>query len=786
MDQLIPIVNRLQDVFSAVGMPNVIELPQIVVVGAQSSGKSSVLESLVGKDFLPRGVGIVTRRPLILQLKTIPMGEKPAEWAEFLHAPGHKFDDFDEVRREIERDTERVTGRNKGISSQPIGLRVYSPYVLDLTLVDLPGITKVPVGDQPQDIESQIRRMLMQYITNPNSIILAVTSANTDLANSDALKLARDVDPEGNRTIGVVTKIDLMDQGTDALETLQGKIYPLRRGYVGVICRSQKDIHARKPIKEALKAEEQFFRNHASYRHMANRLGSQFLAKTLNNILMYHIRDCLPDMKTRIMSLLAEKEQELVSYGDPMLDSKRSQGALLLHLLSKFARNFADTIDGRSTENTTTELMGGARMSFIFHDVFGRVLAEVDPLDGLSDQEIRTAIRNATGPRPALFVPEISFELLVKKQIQRLEEPSLQCVDLVFEELQRVVQQCEIAEMVRFGRLRERIVEVVGQVLRRCLGPTNQMISNLIAIELAYINTNHPDFIGGSKAISSIQQNAQSPQPQLIPVSAYEQPPPPSEKPSRRPPAQGSALHQQQQQQQQQQQDGGFFGAIFGSKKKDQRIEQHMAGMSIEEQQQYGGMDMIPPPPPPPGTGGPMAGQYGQQQQQMGHHRRGYSSPVVHGQYHSNANTMVKLPQVPSSMKPDELPTERERVETQIIKSLLSSYFNIVRKNVSDCVPKSIMYFLVNTAKDVLQRELVSQLYREELFDDLLRETDDIAGRRKSCIDLIDTLRKALDIVNQVTLAVVMCFQIRKLRTMVFCRFAISTCSTRSCDRLNV
>lgn len=92
----------------------------------------------------------------------------------------------------------------------PINLRIFSPNVLTLTLVDLPGLTKVPVGDQPRDIERQIRDMILKYITKPNAIILAVTSANTDLANSDGLKLAREVDPEGARTIGVLTKVDLM------------------------------------------------------------------------------------------------------------------------------------------------------------------------------------------------------------------------------------------------------------------------------------------------------------------------------------------------------------------------------------------------------------------------------------------------------------------------------------------------------------------------------------------------------------------------------------------------
>ena len=132
------------------------------------------------------------------------------EWGEFLHLPNEKFYDFNKIRAEIVRDTEAKTGRNAGISPHPINLRIFSPNVLTLTLVDLPGLTKVPVGDQPKDIEKQIREMLFKYISKPACIILAVTPANTDLANSDGLKMAREVDPEGTRTIGVLTKVDLM------------------------------------------------------------------------------------------------------------------------------------------------------------------------------------------------------------------------------------------------------------------------------------------------------------------------------------------------------------------------------------------------------------------------------------------------------------------------------------------------------------------------------------------------------------------------------------------------
>jgi len=152
-------------------------------------------------------------------------------------------------------------------------------------MVDLPGITKVPIRGQPHDIEDQIKRITYKYISQPNALILALTAANTDLANSDALKMAREVDPEGERTIGVVTKIDLMDQGTDALDLLQGKIYPLNLGYYGVKCRSQRQIEENVTIREALENESKFFATHPTYSSHSDTLGVPHLANSMNRIL---------------------------------------------------------------------------------------------------------------------------------------------------------------------------------------------------------------------------------------------------------------------------------------------------------------------------------------------------------------------------------------------------------------------------------------------------------------------------------------------------------------------
>eukprot|EP00658_Telonema_sp_P-2_P037755 TRINITY_DN2713_c0_g2_i1.p1 TRINITY_DN2713_c0_g2~~TRINITY_DN2713_c0_g2_i1.p1 ORF type:complete len:362 (+),score=105.69 TRINITY_DN2713_c0_g2_i1:30-1088(+) len=313
MDRLVPLVAKLQEVLGIVGklhLGQAVDLPQIVVVGSQSAGKSSVLENLVGHEFLPRGSNIVTRRPLVLHLFT-----SEEQYAEFGHLPDKQFTDFKEVLREIEAETDRVCGPSKGISAHPILLKIYSPKVLNLAMVDLPGITKVAVGDQPADIEVQIRKMILTYIQRPSAMILALTAANTDLANSDALKLAREVDPTGVRTIGVVTKLDLMDQGTHAGEILQNRTIPLRLGYVGIVNRSQKDIDQGKTIEQHLKSETEFVSGHPVYSQLQN-VGAPQLGRFLNRELLRHIAAVLPDLKHRVVSQRDRHIAELDKMGD--------------------------------------------------------------------------------------------------------------------------------------------------------------------------------------------------------------------------------------------------------------------------------------------------------------------------------------------------------------------------------------------------------------------------------------------------------------------------------------
>mmetsp|Transcript_18524 Transcript_18524/g.17839 ORF Transcript_18524/g.17839 Transcript_18524/m.17839 type:complete len:762 (+) Transcript_18524:127-2412(+) len=753
MDQLIPVINKLQDVFGAIGQ-QAIDLPQIVVVGSQSAGKSSVLENIVGRDFLPRSSGICTRRPLVLQLYTInPVesndddAEKGEEWGEFLHLPNKRFYDFAEIRKEIEKETERLTGKNKGISNVSINLKIFSPYVLNLTLVDLPGITKVPTGDQPEDVEEQVRSMCYEFISNPNAIILAVTAANQDIVNSDGLKMARSVDPEGLRTVGVLTKVDIMDQGTDCTDVLGNRVVPLRRGYIAVVNRSQKDINDELPIRQGLVKEQKFFQSHPKYRDMLAKCGTTNLARSLNQILMMHIRDCLPDIKSRVMSMMASVQGNIDALGSPPDSQGASKlGGILLQTLSKYASSVSNSVDGRGTPGgpERDDLYGGARISYIFNEVFVRTMRALDPFEGLDDEDIRVAIANANGSRPSLFVPEISFDLLARRQIARLEHPGLRCVDLAFDEMQRMAFQCETQELSRFPELRDRVFEIVAQSLKDCLVPTQKMISNLIQIELAYINTSHPDFIGGKQAVSQLNRKLNTPE---IPKNLAEAgvtgvPVAPST------PTQGNGASFQSGQ-----------GFASSSSSKSNGVKSNNGTPSAA-------------PPTAPTTAGIQVGTSNQgflgifkgrdpvvQNRVLGGGPAGMSPAAVSDNTgfmtaglgsKMPGGALVKLPAVPEKMRSNIHHTDKEKVETEIIKALISSYYDIVKKNYMDLVPKTIMHFLVNNFKEGLQNELVSQLYREDVIGSLMKETDEVASRRKACTEMQELLQTALEILNEV------------------------------------
>jgi hypothetical protein len=680
---------------------------------------------------LPRGSGIVTRRPLVLQLINRPAaaqtngdkdytadGDKQAnadEWGEFLHIPGQKFFDFNKIRDEISRETEAKVGRNAGISPAPINLRIYSPNVLTLTLVDLPGLTKVPVGDQPRDIERQIKDMVLKYIQKSNAIVLAVTAANQDLANSDGLKLAREVDPEGQRTIGVLTKVDLMDDGTDVVDILAGRIIPLRLGYVPVVNRGQRDIDNKKPINSALESEKNFFENHKAYRNKSAYCGTPYLARKLNLILMMHIKQTLPDIKARIASSLQKYTQELESLGPSLLGNSAN---IVLNIITEFTNEWRTVLDGNNTELSSTELSGGARISFVFHELYSNGVKAVDPFDQVKDVDIRTILYNSSGSSPALFVGTTAFELIVKQQIKRIEEPSLKCVSLVYDELVRILTQLLSKNMYRrYPQLKEKIHAVVISFFKKAMDPTNKLVRDLVAMEACYINTGHPDFLNGHRAMAIVNERHNPPKPvqvdpktgKPLPIGAT-----PARAASPTVPDTGAGDA-----------NGGFFGSFFAAKNKKKAAA-------------------MEPPPPTLKASGTLSEREGIEVEVISKLLQCYEMNRFISKRETDFNYRAAYPVVLQHRQ-----AHHGRYGSQG-RHAQPGPVRIPLLHFPWLVTQSVLTWSSRFTKDEMQKELLENMYRINELDDLLKESEYTIRRRKECQQMVESLSRASEIVSQV------------------------------------
>ncbi|KAI3866046.1 hypothetical protein MKX03_024745 [Papaver bracteatum] len=486
MEGLIGLVNRIQRACTVLGdyggdnaLPTLWEaLPSVVVVGGQSSGKSSVLESIVGRDFLPRGSGIVTRRPLVLQLHKI---DDETEYAEFLHTPNKRFTDFTMVRKEIQDETDRITGKSNKISSVPIHLSIYSQSVVNLTMIDLPGLTKVAIDGQPQSVVQDIENMVWSYVEKPNSIILSISPANQDIATSDAIKLAKEVDPQGERTFGVLTKLDLMDKGTDAVEVLEGRAYRLKHPWVGVVNRSQADINSNVDMIVARRREREYFATSADYGHLMHKMGSEYLAKLLSKHLESFIRMQIPSIASLINKSIEELEREMNQLGRPVADA----GARLftiLELCRAFDRVFKEHLDGGRP--------GGDRIYGVFDNQLPAALKKLPFDQHLSLDNVKKVVSQADGYQPHLVAPELGYRRLIEEGLSYFRGPAKASADAIHVILKDLVRISigETQELRRFPRLQSEIATASYEALERLREEGRKTSLRLVDMESSYLS----------------------------------------------------------------------------------------------------------------------------------------------------------------------------------------------------------------------------------------------------------------------------------------------------------
>ncbi|TNN34508.1 Interferon-induced GTP-binding protein Mx [Liparis tanakae] len=372
----------------------------------------------------------------------------------------------------------KLAGVGVGISDDLISLEIASPDVPDLTLIDLPGITRVAVKGQAENIGDQIKRLIEKFITKQETISLVVVPSNVDIATTEALKMAQEVDPEGDRTLGILTKPDLVDKGTEesVVEIVHNEVIHLKKGYMVVRCRGQKEITERVSLTEATEREKAFFANHTHFNTLYNEghAGIPKLAEKLTLELVLHIERSLPRLEDQIEEKLAQTQAELERYGcGPPADA----GERVLFLIDVrelfLALHKAPKTDAhRPGMNKVTafthdaisltkgeELKCGDEFN-IFSTLrreFGKWNAHLDKSGNNFNRKIEREVEGYEekyrGRELPGFINYKTFEVMIKEQIKQLEEPAVKKLKDISDAVRKVFIQLAQSSFIGFPNL---------------------------------------------------------------------------------------------------------------------------------------------------------------------------------------------------------------------------------------------------------------------------------------------------------------------------------------------
>lgn len=436
----------LIDSLRSLGVERDLALPAIAVIGDQSSGKSSVLEALSGVA-LPRGSGIVTRCPLELKMKRKKEGE---EWHGKISYREYEEDIEDpaDVEKKIREAQDSMAGVGVGISDELISLEIASPDVPDLTLIDLPGIARVAVKGQPENIGEQIKQLIQTFIKKQETISLVVVPCNVDIATTEALKMAQEVDPEGERTLGILTKPDLVDKGTEdmVVEIVRNEVIHLKKGYMIVKCRGQKEITDKVSLTEAIEREKDFFHSHVHFKILCDEGHATVpkLAEKLTLELVHHIQRSLPRLEEQIEEKLTETQAELDKCGNGPPPGAAERQGFLIDRVAAFTQDAINLTNGE-------ELRFGGRMNiFATLRITFAVWKDIIERSGLTfnqniEREVAQYERTYRGRELPGFINFKTFEGMVKEQIKQLEGPAVlklkEVSEIVKKELFKLAQR---------------------------------------------------------------------------------------------------------------------------------------------------------------------------------------------------------------------------------------------------------------------------------------------------------------------------------------------------------
>ena len=508
----------LGDALQGVLKDSSVKIPRIITLGTQSSGKSSVLNSLIGMDILPTGKQMVTRTPLHLEVvhSHNKDGESYAEFGDYvdglweasfkqiLSFPKPSAEERTHVSEFIENETRRKAGDQRDISEIPINLRIVSPHVTNLSLVDLPGLTAVACTDQgqPPDIKEKIENLVGKFASDTSTLILAILPGRADLEADMGLELVKRYDPSGQRTVGVLTKLDLMNDAGDVVRYLENKVskdLQLKHGYFAIKNRNstEKDTLS---VEEGLAKERLYFQNHSvlSRDALKTRVGSPSLKRYLAHLLTNAMKMSLPAIQAGINKELGDVETQLNNLGDALPEGDEAKISYMHTLLVNFSREFTSCIKDRgssaSTGRNIRDLLVKCRENLSDSNAFRKEKR-------VTDMQLQEIVLNSEGnhmsfPYPPVEILERCLQDVKIRPIYDLYTPIQESNDNITEELVKLVSELiENSAISRFPELRTIIrQETIQSVIIPNSTSSSQLLEDLVMMQENYIWTDDEGF----------------------------------------------------------------------------------------------------------------------------------------------------------------------------------------------------------------------------------------------------------------------------------------------------
>jgi len=481
---------RLAEELRVLKLDAELKMPQICVMGDQSSGKSSVLEALSGIPF-PRGAGLVTRCPIRMVMRRTRENETWTATVSTTVNPEqtHKAKDVPHLSSLMNKYMKQLCSDDVNFSTESVVVELISPDACDLTVVDLPGIIRtVTTGQDVQAIE-QVNRLIKSCLMDERTIILAVIPANQDIATVDILERAQGVDPSGERTIGVLTKTDLIGQGAEdeIIEVVNNRRKPLTLGYTMVKNRSQKDIREGISSAKSRENESNFFSNHPVFRNCDESLcGVQSLSKKLTEVLVARIKAGLVPMRKTVERRLNEVRAELrampKSFSPPTNEADRRK--LLVAITQQYLRYLSDCIRGEYWDRVLVR-QPELRMYNTIVKKFEIFQAQVmDSAPDFKDPEfidqLATQIRQLRGRELPGFMSQQAFHMCIAQYIDMWREPMQELIQDVHSTALDVSSKLAEVLFIQYPALGEGFKGVTERSLASMSQETGNRLQNVL------------------------------------------------------------------------------------------------------------------------------------------------------------------------------------------------------------------------------------------------------------------------------------------------------------------